>query len=340
MTAVLVRKLLRDLRLALLIVALLLATFQCLWVRITERILGDLSPFFRQLAAFGGRKERDVQDKLFEGPGKLISTLIGGDSLTLNSAMDFLSIAYVHPLVVTILCIWAVGRAAGAIAGETDRGTAELLLAQPLPRSRVILAHFCVDLIVIPVLCLSLWFGTWLGTAMMGPIQEKEALGFEVEAPPPLKALLEENVKKLMKEDPEAKSKRLEVRPLDFGHALWSVGGLLFAVSGYTMWISALGRFRWRVLGIAVLITLIMFLVNLIGQIWEVLRLFRPVTIFYYYQPQQLILGKGSTVTFAEWNGGKPLLQFPALVMLYAVGIFGYLLALRTLNRRDVPAPL
>ena len=45
MTAVLVRKLLRDVRLALLVVALLLAAFQCLWARITERILGDLSPF-------------------------------------------------------------------------------------------------------------------------------------------------------------------------------------------------------------------------------------------------------------------------------------------------------
>src|SRR6266404_2368591 len=157
MTVVLVRKLLRDLRVALLVVALLLAAFQCLWARITERILGDLSPFFRRLAAFGGMTEKNVQEKLFEGPGKLISTLIGGESLTLNSAMDFLSVAYVHPLMVTIFCIWAVGRAAGAIAGETDRGTAELLLAQPMPRSHLIYAHLIVDALTIPILALSLW---------------------------------------------------------------------------------------------------------------------------------------------------------------------------------------
>jgi len=46
------------------------------------------------------------------------------------------------------------------------------------------------------------------------------------------------------------------VRLLDFGPALPVVGGLIFAVSGYTMWLSAAGRFRWRVLGIAVLVTL------------------------------------------------------------------------------------
>ena len=48
--------------------------------------------------------------------------------------MDMLSIGYVHPLVQIIFCIWAVGRASGAVAGELDRGTMELLLAQPLSR--------------------------------------------------------------------------------------------------------------------------------------------------------------------------------------------------------------
>ena len=51
-----------------------------------------------------------------------MQTIIGGDASDLDRAMDMLSIGYVHPLVQTILCIWAVGRASGAIAGELDRG--------------------------------------------------------------------------------------------------------------------------------------------------------------------------------------------------------------------------
>jgi len=35
------------------------------------------------------------------------------------------------------------------VAGELDRGTMELLLSQPVPRNRLILAHFLVDLTVI-----------------------------------------------------------------------------------------------------------------------------------------------------------------------------------------------
>ena len=43
MTGTLVRKLLRDVRLPLAVVALLLVGFQCLWAKITQRITDALS---------------------------------------------------------------------------------------------------------------------------------------------------------------------------------------------------------------------------------------------------------------------------------------------------------
>ncbi len=178
MTFPLLRKLLRDARIGLLVTALLLAAFQCLWAKITSRILGELSPYFTQLAAFAGQNLGDIQDKVFGGPGKIIRTIIGGERVDLDRAMDLLSIGYVHPLVQTIFCVWAVGRASGAVAGEMDRGTMELLMAQPVSRPRLVLAHFGVDLATIPLLCLSLWAGTCLGTWLVGPIQpEKVDLG-------------------------------------------------------------------------------------------------------------------------------------------------------------------
>src|SRR5262249_34363183 len=71
-------------------------------------------------------------------------------------------------------CVWAVGRAAGAIAGEIDRGTMELLLAQPLARARLVLAHLLLDAVTIPVLCLSLWAGNWVGAWLITPIRVQE----------------------------------------------------------------------------------------------------------------------------------------------------------------------
>jgi ABC-2 type transport system permease protein len=306
MTRILVGKLLRDVRLALCIVALLLAAFQCLWAKITQRIVAELIPQFQQLMPLA-----DLVRILFTGPGRLVQTLMGGESIQLDSALDMLSIGYVHPLVQTILCIWAIGRAAGAIAGEIDRGTMELLLAQPLARYRVVLAHLCIDLIAIPMLCLAMWGGTWLGTWLVG--------------------ILEIGVR----------SQRFEqhVDPWAFGPALWNVAALLFAVGGYTMWLSAAGRFRGRVMGSAVLVTLLQFLVNLIGQLWDVMAPLRPFTVFYYYQPQQIILRDNWRVLVTmPWQQAGYAINM--IAVLGAVGAAGYGLALWTFCRRDLPAPL
>jgi ABC-2 type transport system permease protein len=301
MTGTLVRKLLRDVRLALAVVALLLIAFECLWVKIVERLTRHLLPALLWLAAGRNVSGPDVEQFIFQGPGRIMQTLMGGAEISIFRPTDMLSIGYVHPLVQTILCIWAVGRASGAIAGELDRGTMELLLAQPLPRWRILLAHFVVDVLVIPVLCLSLWAGNWLGAWLVGVLD----LGAAPDSP------------------------RLAVDPRLFAPALASVAALVFAVSGYTMWLSACGRFRARVLGVAVLATLVQFLINAVGQLWDAIAFLRPYTVFYYYQPQRAILGRGSA---AE--------DLASLGVLAAVGAVGYGLALWTFCRRDLPAPL
>ncbi len=295
MTGALVRKLFRDVRLALIVIALLLAAFQCLWAKVIERISGEILPAFSQL----NLSVDLIRSVIFKGPGQIIQTLMGGESIHMERAQDMLSIGYVHPLTLTILCIWAIGRASGAVAGEIDRGTMELLLAQPLPRRRVLWAHFVVDLMVIPILCLSLWAGTWLGTWLVGLLQTGRG--------------------------------NMAVDPLAFGPGLLNVAALVFAVSGYTIWLSAAGRFRGRVLGLAVLLTLVQFLINLIGQLWDVAAPLRPYTVFYYYQPQQIILR-------ADWAGDWEV--WKRLAILATVGLAGYLGALWTFTRRDLPAPL
>jgi ABC-2 type transport system permease protein len=299
MTGILVRKLLRDIRVPLLAVALLLLAFEALWVKIAERISGLL----RTLRNLMNVLPHQIEEEIFRGPGQILKTIIGGERVSIFHPGDLFSIGYVHPLLLAILSIWAIGRAAGSVTGEVDRGTMDLLLAQPVPRSRLILAHFCVDLVVIPLLCLSMWAGTWLGAWAVGVL----AVG----APRSATAM------------------RLD--PLASVAALSNVAALLFAVSGYTMWLSARGRYRGRVLGAAVLLTLVQSLVNIAGQLWDVLAPLRPFTVFYYYQPQEMILQ-------ADWPADAQV--WLRLGVLVAVGAVGYLLALRAFGRRDLPAPL
>src|SRR5262249_33831549 len=155
---------------------------------------------------------------------------------------------------------------------------------------------FFVDCLTIPILCLSLWAGNGIGGWLISPIRTEE---------PKLKALAKEYLVEVefgsiklrvsvpfprrpmaaaAKPDSERMRERLRIEPLRFWRGLIVVGGLIFAVTGYTMWLSAAGRFRWRVLGLAVFITLIQFLVNVLGQMWDTVEPLRPLTIFYYYQ--------------------------------------------------------
>jgi ABC-2 type transport system permease protein len=319
----LIAKLLRDVRLPLFAVLLLLGGFECLWVKITQRVAGQLLPLLMGMASAWPLSRSQVESTLFEGPGKIMRTLMGGENINLERAMDMLTVGYVHPLVITILCIWAIGRSSGAIAGEIDRGTMELLMAQPVRRARLILAHGCVDLLIIPLLCLSLWAGTFLGTVLVGPIE-----------------LSGEDLKRFpfpVNVNPDA----LRLDPAAIGPGLLNVAALVFAVSGYTLWLSAAGRFRWKVMGTAVFITLLQFLINVVGQLWDTIGVLRPFTVFYYYQAQQIILGHRWSVDLGNvWNNGHPLYALNVLAVLGTVGMVGYVMALWTFTRRDLPAPL
>jgi ABC-2 type transport system permease protein len=294
MTLVLVRKLLRDIRTAWVVVILLLFGFQVLWARVAHRISAELLTAFAGL----GVSLDAIRQIIFQGPGQVMQALMGGGDVRIEQATDLVSISYVHPLTLTALCVWAIGRAAGAIAGEIDRGTMELLLAQPLRRRQVISAHLLVDGVTIPTLAAAMWIGTVAGAGTAGFLGADGALHLD---------------------------------PRDFLPALLDVALLLFAASGLTMALSAAGRSRNRVLGLAVLAALVQFLVNLIGQLWPPMEPLRPLTIFYYYQPQPMILR-------ADWySDGNVWFR---LGVLAAAGILGYLIALVTFSRRDLPAPL
>src|SRR5581483_6192504 len=191
----------------------------------------------------------------------------------------------------------------------------------PIPRRNVVLAHLCVDAVVIPLLCLSLWAGTIVGVQVVGPFTADtsalKAFPFPV----------------------KVDERLLQVDPWTFGPALWNVGALVFAVSGVTMALSAAGRSRNRVIGIAVLVFVLLFLANVVGQMLESIAWLRPLTVFFYYQPQQIALARVWTVSpLAVWGWGPAAVN--VLAVLFAVGAAGYAVALWVFMRRDLPAPL
>lgn len=325
MTRALVWKLLRDVRVALPVVLALLVAYQCLWVKITQRAVTQLSPFFSTLATRAGVFQEEIEKQIFSGPGKIMQALAGGENMRFERAMDVLTIGYVHPLMLIVFAVWGVGRASSAIAGELDRGTMELLLAQPLPRWRLVLAHLIVDSITIPILALAMWGGTCMGLYLVGPFELSAEEAQQLFKDLPFKIVI----------DPAL----LQVDAYAFGRATVNVAALIFAISGFTIAISAFGRFRGRVMGWAVLGVILMFIVNVVGQMWDALAFLRPLTFLYYYQPQAIILRREWTVDL--WATHRdPALPVNVIAVLLGCGAIGYLIAAWRFATRDLPAPL
>src|SRR4029079_17816079 len=121
----------------------------------------------------------------------------------------------------------------------------ELLVALPIGRWRIVMTHLCVDLVTIPSLALCMWLGTLLG-AYIVPLHHPHLY--------------------------------------DYWKAVLLAASLGLALTGLTLTISSLGRSRWRVLAWAIALALVMSLLNILGQLWDVLTPYRPRSIFYYYQ--------------------------------------------------------
>jgi ABC-2 type transport system permease protein len=327
MTATLVRKLLRDVRPALLVVCLVLFAFATLWVKIAQRVTSEIAPVFNSVALVFGDKNL-FQDLIFKGPGRVSQAALGWGDLNFERPDDFLAMGILHPVVLILALVWSIGRAGGAIAGEIERGTMELLLSQPLPRNRLILAHFLVDLLVLPLICSAYFAGTQFGLYLVGDFVPDYTTLRNLKAPSGQAIALP------IPDDPQP----LPVNGLAEFWGLLNTVALMFAVSGMTLAISAVGRSRWRTVGYAVLIVVVMFVANTLGQLWEPAAFTRPVTLFFYYQPQKAMLqGNWLTDLGQAWPGAPAV---PGVAVLVAVGILGYLSAWRTFVRRDLPAPL
>jgi ABC-2 type transport system permease protein len=319
---VLYRKLLRDVRIPLVAVCLLLFGFGALWVKVTVQVTTQISPLLTLAAGLAHFGPTFFQDLFFEGPGKLLQTFLGGPDIKFTDPQDTLCVVATHPLVQAVICIWAIGRGAGAVAGEIDRGTMELLIAQPVARWKVIAAHLLVDVTVFPILCVSLFAGLRFGVWIVGDFTVDPGVYEAVHMAIPNKL------------------PTYSVNPNVILPGLLNTGALLFAVSGYTMWLSAAGRSRTKVTGYAIMLTLTMFLINVTGQLWEGMEFLRPFTVFYYYQPQAInmkhlwTVDPGVAITGRRWG------EVNVILVLGLVGAIGYAMALRTFLKRDVPAPL
>ena len=107
-------------------------------------------------------------DEMFEKMPEALARLFAGEVSELTSPEGYLNSQLFVLLVPLLFLFFAIARGSGAIAGEEEKGTLDLLLSYPLRRSQVVKEKFAAMVIAILALALALWLSMSIGAAAVG----------------------------------------------------------------------------------------------------------------------------------------------------------------------------
>lgn len=169
----------------------------------------------------------------------------------LSTPAGLVSVLYVDPVVLIACAIWAVTRGSDAVAGEIDRGTMEVLLAQPVRRSSVIVTHAVTSALGAAILAASLLLGNWVGIAL---VRFEDPMEIGVFTP-------------------------AAINLFSFTLSLAAIAALM----------SSVDRYRWRTAGIAGGFFIIQLIIKVVSRMWPSGEWLSYATLFGAFEPQKMI---------------------------------------------------
>lgn len=258
-------KTLREARLLLLALMALLFGFQWLFVWVTSQIkLGAIEEFMRSMP--------ESFQSLSGVPVRDVATVAGR-----------IALAYVDPVVLLASAVWGIARGSDAISGEINRGTMEMLLAQPVRRIEVLGTQVAVTVGGAVLLALSAFLGTTVGLATV---------------------TLEE-----------------QVAPRLFVPAAINLFALTFFLAGTATMVSSFDQYRWRTVGLMGGFYVYGLVLEVLGKMVERLNWLRYFTFLAAFEPQPMISHPEQAWTLSLYNDGV-LLGLGLLAFLVASVVF------------------
>jgi ABC-2 type transport system permease protein len=299
-----------------------LALFSFAWVRVWASSLVDMGQFRTIVEQF-----RDFErfapvsfDSLFTHTGRLGMT-------------------FDEPIVILCTIVWAIARGSDVVSGELGRGTLEMLLAQPLSRTRLLLSHAVVAVSGLVLLVLSLWAGMAVGIA--------RTMVTETIPPPSIRIPFTAFQLPLSAAGPTVETFPMSsvVDPMTFGTAVFALFALGFFVLGLSTLMSSFDRYRWRTIGVVLTIYVLQLVMFGLGKATDRLDWLRGWSFFNCYRPQKQIAEVVAGGWTAPWrltgpDAGSWFGPGVYPLILIAGGLLFYALAIVIFRRRDLPAPL
>ncbi|MGB0758244.1 MAG: ABC transporter permease subunit [Rubripirellula sp.] len=299
-----------------------LALFAFAWVRVWVVSLLDMGQFktiLEQFREFEKFAPIDF-DALFTYPGRVGMT-------------------YDEPIVILCVVIWCIARGSDVVSGELGRGTLEMLLAQPIRRSTLLLSHASVSVGGLLLLVLLVWAGIGIGVFATSVNETVEQPTLQI---PFLNLDVPLTIDSPAKQEVPLRD-RVDVRT--YAASTFNLFALGLFVLGLATMLSSLDRYRWRTVGAVVGIYILQLVMYGLGKAATSLDWLLSMTFFSCYKPQKMTSlvaegGLGSPWNFTQImpEGVFPPPVYP--LILIGLGVLFYFIAYRTFRNRDLPAPL
>ena len=207
-------------------------------------------------AAYGAQFQHVVDSGLIpKQMTDLLSDIGGGNIFSLGGAI---SLGFIHPIAVALICVFAVGFAANAVAGERQRGTREVLLARPISRQSLILTLYAATVAFVALSLAAFVVGTAVAATLWGVAGELDLF-------------------------------RLGT--------LWLEGVLLFGAFGAVCLAASASFDRLTpALGIGLGYLLASYFIDVLGSLWPDARGLQPLSLFHYVRAPAVLAGRSDPV--------------------------------------------
>ncbi len=256
-----------------------------------------------------------------------------------------LAMTFEEPVLILCILVWSIARGSDVVSGEINRGTLEMLLAQPIGRLRLLVCHASVCTTGLALLCLLSWLGLAAGIHT-NSVKESVAPTIDLKLPfvpfrIPLRTgpVTQIHVPLAQRVDATA-----YVAPA------CNLFGLGFFVFSLSMLCSSFDRYRWRTLGIVIGIYVIQLLMLLLSKAtawtsglgyFTFLAAYKPVAIVHVTRNSSAnawrLLVPPESLS-ASWQ--HSLGPLGLTVLLIAMGLACLAIAAWIFRTRDIPAPL
>lgn len=254
------------------------------------------------------------------------------------------ALAYDEPIVVFGVSIWAIARGSDVVSGELNRGTMEMLLAQPLSRMQILWTQAAVTVLGTAVLAASAWFGTFVG---IHTNSAKEEVRPGIALPFALPLVGNEVATPWAKTETRYTPMAQKVDSSNYWPAAANLFALGFFLCGFSSLVSACDRYRWRTIGVVVGCYVVQTIMKLVGMAADDWAWLRSLSIFTAYEPEMFV-----QIAVASPADAWSVWRYDAVqkatvlgplgydLIFLALGYLAYVAAAVIFQRRDLPAPL